>query len=382
MNSTFLRTAQAPHYCVTISAGCNRRDPGTHYNRVGRSDRCNVRLGGLPPCCMPSAVLDLRDCSSCPSLACDRRSWPGRVRSAQIATGGAPTTLDLTVTDGDRNREIPIRVFLPAAKTPQPVVLFSHGLGGSREGSRFSASTGRRADMWSVYLQHPGSDTSVWRNEPLGKRMDAMRSAASGQNLLLRVKDVPAVLDQLQKWNAESQHPLAGRLDLGRVGMSGHSFGAVTTQAVSGQSLAGRWITFTDPRIKAAIAFSPSGPRGSRDPKKAFGDVKIPWMLMTGTKDVSPIGDIDVPSRLACTRRCRRAESTNWSSTVPSTPPSPTAHCRVIEKHAIRITIVSILALSTAFWDANLRDDKAAEEWLDGDGPRKVLEPNDRWQHK
>ncbi len=81
-----------------------------------------------------------------------------------------------------------------------------------------------------------------------------MRTAASGQNLLLRVKDVSAVLDQLQKWNAESQHPLAGRLDLGRVGMSGHSFGAVTTQAVSGQSLAARWITFTDPRIKAAIA--------------------------------------------------------------------------------------------------------------------------------
>ena len=29
----------------------------------------------------------------------------------------------------------------------------------------------------------PAADTSVWRNEPLGKRMEAMRSAASGQNL-------------------------------------------------------------------------------------------------------------------------------------------------------------------------------------------------------
>lgn len=42
-------------------------------------------------------------------------------------------TLDMTVKDEGRNREIPIRVYLPTRKTPQPVVLFSHGLGGSRE---------------------------------------------------------------------------------------------------------------------------------------------------------------------------------------------------------------------------------------------------------
>jgi predicted dienelactone hydrolase len=299
----------------------------------------------------------------------------------QVATGEVPTTLDYTVKDSERNREMPIRVWLPTAKTPQPVVLFSHGLGGSREGAQFLGKQWTARGYVVVYLQHPGSDTSVWRNESVGKRMDAMRAAASGQNLLLRVKDVPAVLDQLQKWNADSQHPLAGRLDLSRIGMSGHSFGAVTTQAVSGQSLGGRWITFTDPRIKSAIAFSPSAPRG-RSPDKAFADVKIPWMLMTGTKDVSPIGDIDVPSRL---------------SVYPALPPGGKyelvldgAEHSAFSDRALpgdrgsrnpnhhRVT----LALSTAFWDATLREDKAAREWLDGEGPRTLLEPADRWQHK
>ena len=44
-------------------------------------------------------------------------------------------------------------------------------------------------------------------------------------------------------------HALAGRLDLSKVGMSGHSFGAVTTQAISGQTT--RWgkELFTDSRI-------------------------------------------------------------------------------------------------------------------------------------
>ncbi|MFN7562619.1 MAG: hypothetical protein ACK5TH_12625, partial [Prosthecobacter sp.] len=39
--------------------------------------------------------------------------------------------LDFTVQDAKRDRALPIRVFLPATVKPAPVVLFSHGLGGS-----------------------------------------------------------------------------------------------------------------------------------------------------------------------------------------------------------------------------------------------------------
>jgi hypothetical protein len=42
----------------------------------------------------------------------------------------------------------------------------------------------------------------------------------------------------------------------------------------------------------------------------------------------------------------------------------------------------SILALTTAFWDAYLRDDPKARKWLDGDGPGKILDKDDRWQKK
>ena len=43
---------------------------------------------------------------------------------------------------------------------------------------------------------------------------------------------------------------------------------------------------------------SPSSPSVG-DPKTAFGNVKIPWLLMTGTHDVSAIGGQTVESRLA-----------------------------------------------------------------------------------
>ena len=300
-----------------------------------------------------------------------------------------PRVIDFNVFDCDRNRTIPICVYLPGESHapadgvhPCPVVFFSHGLGGSREGSEYLAKHWSQRGYVTVWLQHPGSDSSVWRDEPAGRRMAAMRDAASVQNLQLRVKDVPAVLDQLEAWNREEGHPLAGRLDVDHVGMSGHSFGAQTTQAVSGQSFPLVGQRGTDPRIKAAVVMSPGSPRGRRDPAAAFAAVKIPWLLMTGTKDTSRIGGQSVESRLAVFPAlpsgghyelvlydAEHSAFTDRALPGDSEPRNPAHH-------------QAILAISTAFWDATLRDDTKARVWLDGDGPSSILATNDRWQTK
>lgn len=289
--------------------------------------------------------------------------------------------VDLTVKDAQRQRELPIRVYLPSDKGGAPVVLFSHGLGGSREGSAYLGRHWAGRGYAAVFLQHPGSDTSVWRDEAPAQRMNAMRKAVNAENFMLRARDVPAVLDQIAVWNTTKGHALEGRLDMTRVGMSGHSFGAVTTQAVSGESFAGLGQALTDARIKAAVMFSPSSPRRG-DPAHAFGGVKIPWMLMTGTKDVAVIGDADMKSRLAVYPALppgskyevvlNGAEHSAFSDrALPGdTEKRNPNHHRVI------------LALSTAFWDAYLRQDAAARAWLDGDGPAAVMEKEDRWQRK
>ena len=290
-----------------------------------------------------------------------------------------PAHVDLTVHDAARNRDIPVRVYLPMNTKPAPVILFSHGLGGSRAGSVFLGEHWAARGYVAAFLQHPGSDDSVWKDEPRQQRMRAMNQAASLDNFLLRVQDVPAVLNQLEIWNTAKTNQLAGRLDLKKVGMSGHSFGAVTTEAVSGETMPVGGQTFTDPRIRAAIAFSPSSPKAG-SAAKAFGSVKIPWMLMTGTKDVAPIGDQDVASRLAVYPALHGApkyevvlhnaeHSVFTDRLLPGDrePRNPNHH-RVI------------LALSTAFWDAYLRGDAGALAWLNGPGPRSVMEPDDRWQ--
>ncbi|MCK5804625.1 MAG: dienelactone hydrolase [Lentisphaeria bacterium] len=296
----------------------------------------------------------------------------------------ASEPVDLVVHDRSRHREIPVRVYLPLRKQPAPVVLFSHGLGGSREGSPFLGHHWAARGYVAVFLQHPGSDTAVWKGKHAEKRMAAMRRAASAENYLLRVKDVSAVLDQLALWNGQEGHALSGRLDMTRVGMSGHSFGAVTTQAVSGQ-VAGRgrgtFRGFTDPRIKAAVILSPSSPRrGSA--KQAFARVAIPWMLMTGTKDLAFVANIDMKSRLAVfpalpeggkyevvLYNAEHSAFTDRALPGDREKRNPNHH-RVI------------LALSTAFWDVWLRDDMAAKVWLDGGGPSAILDAQDTWRRK
>ena len=293
----------------------------------------------------------------------------------------SPERLDLTVNDTRRQRAIPVLVHFPPQKSPAPVVLFSHGLGGSREGNTCLGQHWAARGYMAVFVQHPGSDTSVWQDKPLRERMPAMKQAASPRNFLLRVKDIPAVLDQLERWNASDGHALAGRLDLKRVGMSGHSFGAVTTQAVSGQRTAYGRSMFTDARIDAAVVMSPSSPhRGT--PQAAFGKVSLPWMLMTGTRDIAPIGNADLNSRLAVfpalppgdkyelvLHGAEHSAFTDRPLPGDREPRNPN-HSR------------AILALSTAFWDAYLRNDEAARNWLRGDGPQSVLEGSDTWQSK
>ena len=178
------------------------------------------------------------------------------------------------------------------------MILYSHGLGGSKEESSYLGEHWAARGYTVIYLQHPGSDTSVWKSIPEGRRSErlkAMKDAGSAQNLLLRVKDATAVLDQLATWNKTNGHELEGRLDLEKVGMSGHSFGARTTQALCGQNFEGEDTQFTDERIIAALPMSPSSSEDS-----SFGLVSIPWMLMTGTKDTAPFGNNpDIMFRLA-----------------------------------------------------------------------------------
>ncbi|MDR3614522.1 MAG: hypothetical protein P4L53_13250 [Candidatus Obscuribacterales bacterium] len=209
-------------------------------------------------------------------------------------------------TDTARNRTLPVKIYQPKSAGPYPVVIFSHGLGGSRESASYFGAAMANNGYLCLALQHPGSDTSVWMDSLQKGQGDIkegvlsdMRKAASPENLRLRVDDVKFVLNELERLNA-SAGEWHHRLDLTKIGCSGHSFGAGTTMAIAGQNygFGGKKLTINDPRVKAVLYMSPPVNLRGRDPKVVYDSIKIPGMLMTGTEDKSPINDNSAADRL------------------------------------------------------------------------------------
>lgn len=204
--------------------------------------------------------------------------------------------------DTERERTVPVRVYLPEVKeegAAHPVVILSHGLGGTRDALSYLARRWASHGYICITLQHPGTDDSVWRDEEPRDRMRAMRRAArQWRPALERARDVPFALDTLEALNETEDSPLFGRIDIEHVAIAGHSFGAWTCMAMAGQGMGSNSrTTLRDDRVRVAIALSSPVPRNPRHYEPAFADIGIPVLHITGTMDTSPVNDTTAEQR-------------------------------------------------------------------------------------
>jgi predicted dienelactone hydrolase len=286
--------------------------------------------------------------------------------------------------DAARHRNMPVKIYYPQAGTGLlPVIIFSHGLGGSRDGYEYLGRYWAAHGYVSVHLQHLGSDAAVWQDQPVAELKSRLRqSAANLDNAANRPADVSFAIDRLEKLNLETS-PLKNRLDLARLGVAGHSFGAFTTLAVAGQVFIApgdREISYGDPRIKAAVAMSAPVPARKNTLDRAFGKIKIPILHLTGTEDSSPIGETHPSERRVPFDHIHGADQYlltlnggdhmifgGVSSTLPLAQQT-----RFKEL---------ICASATAFWDAYLKGEASAKTWLTKDFPT-VLATNGMFEIK
>ena len=284
--------------------------------------------------------------------------------------------------DQQRKRTVPIKVYLIKSDAAKPVILFSHGLGGSRENNPYLGRYWAEAGFVAVFMQHHGSDERVWKEAAAGQRFAKLKQAAGAQSFMDRCKDVPFVIDQLELWQKQEQHGLEGQMDLDHIGLSGHSFGAVTTISVSGVTYPMN-IDLEEKRIDAFLAMSPQ-PGKTGNIKKKFASVAKPVLCMTGTKDGSPIEPSLKPSD---------------RQKVYTALPAGDKYQLVLfeaEHHAFgdhesknygkrnETHHPAIQQISLKFWQAYLQDDEAAKQWLQSQKPimETGLSDKDTWQSK
>jgi dienelactone hydrolase len=192
--------------------------------------------------------------------------------------------LDIEWLDADRQRPVPARLYLPQQASPAgpvPLVVFSHGLGGSRMGYSYLARHWADAGMASLHPQHVGSDNRLWRGNPL-ELVQRLQSAARDAEALARVLDLRFALDQVL---ASDQ----GRLiDVTQIAVAGHSYGANTAMLVAGAQVntdRANLAELKDQRIRAAILISAPPLLGQGPAQQVLGAVTTPTLHITSLED-------------------------------------------------------------------------------------------------
>ncbi len=153
------------------------------------------------------------------------------VAAAATAAPEPASVRDFDWYDATRNRAVPVRLYWPAGEQAVSLVVFSHGIGGSRRGYSYLGEHFASHGIASLHLQHVGSDRSVWTGNPF-VLIARLHEAAEEREALDRVRD---------------------------------------------------------PRIKAAVLLSAPPFYGEDDPKKILRTLTLPTLHVTATEDVIQI---------------------------------------------------------------------------------------------
>ena len=198
------------------------------------------------------------------------------------------TTQSFDWIDNQRQRRVPAKLYLPTTQSALgslPLVVFSHGIGGSRNGYTYLGRYFAAHGYASLHVQHVGSDRQLWFGNPFSL-VARLSGAAQDSEALNRVQDLRYALDQIL---ATKQGAL---FDKRRIVAAGHSYGANTTLLVAGAQIEqqGQKVSLRDPRISAAILISAPPFYGMGDPQKILASIAIPTLHITATGD-----DIQIP---------------------------------------------------------------------------------------
>ncbi|MEI6108343.1 MAG: dienelactone hydrolase [Opitutae bacterium] len=304
-------------------------------------------------------------------------------------------TLEQIWHDSNRDRDVPVKIYFPKTtgeyeRSTSPIIIFSHGLGGSREGYGYLGEHWASYGYISVHLQHLGSDREVLRSlRPLKAMQKAAADPAAAIN---RPLDVSFAIDRLTALDVDQGFPLHGRMDLTQIGVAGHSYGAFTAMGIAGARIPvlGSEPRYRDPRVKAAIAMSTPSTAGNQQ-ETTFDAVQIAVFHLTGTKDGSDrnglggggdaiVGNTKPGERLLPYEHTRHAPA---YLLVFEGGDHMVFSGRLGAKRATDpIFQDHILTSSTAFWDAWLRHDLAAKAWLEDGAFARKLGPLGDFKHK
>ncbi len=313
---------------------------------------------------------------------------------------------ELKLTSEKRTTELEVRVVYPSAplsaqvpSVPWPLVVFSHGMGGSCETfeglAQFLAARGyvviRPTHGDSIKLRRQnGEDVSGFVRDP--------KSATKTVDIQGRVQECSLILDSLDLIEAQitGLHDAQGKglIDRTRMVIAGHSAGAMTTELSVGAkahgldrtlvSLAKPIASIADPRFRAGVIVSGAGIKTRIFTEESWNEISVPILVITGSLDRSRASDEDPESRQSSFRYSRgtaKGGAPAWlmfiegathssysgkSKALALDKPDPTAtDPELVEKITSEVIV--------RFLDAVVCGDVVSKEWLGSPAEIKAL---------
>lgn len=309
--------------------------------------------------------------------------------AAPAQTAPSSAVVDETWSDAGRQRDVPVRLRWPDANRfpgPRPIVLFSHGLGGTRDGGTVWGTSWAEAGFMVIHLQHAGSDLpAVQAVASSFADRAGLRTAASAQQLIARLRDVSFVLDEVGRRHAAKQERWR-EVRATRIGMSGHSFGAHTTLGVAGQSYPG-FAGMGEDRLASFIAFSPTVPIVG-DARTAFAGLQRPVLSITGTRDSDVLGNGATPDKriavFAALPKGGKAHLVLQDADHMTFAGQTGRAAEIVAREQITRDLQAaqhalVASITTDWWLATLQDDAAARARL---AAPQGLRQGDQWEQK
>ena len=191
--------------------------------------------------------------------------------------------------DYSRNRNVSIKIYRPAYMTEKcPVIIFSHGLGGSHEKCRYLGETWAAQGFISVHIRHIGIDEDVWKRKirPIKELKDVYGRHWSGR---MQANDIQFVLNRLDSL-AASDSSFGQMIDMTRVGVAGYDLGGLASMLVAGQLPPDGEASLYDSRVKAIVVMSPPVFSHVSYAPVTYQSMQTPAMFFTGTDDNGWVG--------------------------------------------------------------------------------------------
>jgi predicted dienelactone hydrolase len=237
----------------------------------------------------------LTDLRGEPHKPLPQKLLPGEAALHKFARGphtiGELAAVDLL--DPDRDKIIPLRIAYPKEGGPYPLIIFCHGALGSKDGGDPMAH--HWASHGYVVVRPTFGDSLGNLTAEQKANIQSIKDLVNSPHVMSqwdqRPRDVSHVIDSLPSL-VEQLDELKGKVDVRRIAVAGHSFGAHTTMLIAGLTVtdprSGKAFEFRDKRVSATVMISPQGPTAMITPE-SYRTMAGPMLMITGDHDGSPV---------------------------------------------------------------------------------------------